>query len=218
MNIVKQPVIQGGLGVRDLRLFNEALLGKWLWRFLNEKDNFWRKAIATKYGEEGLGWFPSAHLGSYGYSLWRYIAKGWEKFSPFFSFKVGDGSSIYFWHDRWCDDTPLRDIFLSLFVLAENKDASIADYWDRASGTSVWVPIFVRDGFIDDDAVVSFFNKLNSHNLGDSSQDSVKWDLNPKGRLHSEIILFTALTCESSLFPMRRRIPLQAYLEVASSH
>ena len=36
--------------------------------------------------------------------------------------------------------------------------------------------------FIDDDALVSFFNKLTSHNLGDSSQDSVKWDLNPKGK------------------------------------
>ena len=43
------------------------------------------------------------------------------------------------------------------------------------------MPIFVWDGFFDDDALVSFFNKLNSHNLGDSSQDSVKWDLNPKG-------------------------------------
>ena len=29
-NIVKQPLLLGGLGIRDLRLFNEALLGKWL--------------------------------------------------------------------------------------------------------------------------------------------------------------------------------------------
>ena len=49
-NIVKQPISIRGFGVRDLRLFNEALLGKWLWRFLNEKDNLWRKVVATKYG------------------------------------------------------------------------------------------------------------------------------------------------------------------------
>ena len=61
-------MVQGGLGVRDLRLFNEALLGKWLWRFLNEKDNFWRKEVATKYGEVGFGWFPSTPSGFYGYS------------------------------------------------------------------------------------------------------------------------------------------------------
>ena len=29
-NIVKQPLYLGGLGTRDLMLFNEALLGKWL--------------------------------------------------------------------------------------------------------------------------------------------------------------------------------------------
>ena len=162
---MEQSVTQGGLGVRDLRLFNEALHRKWLQRFLNEKDNLWRKVVATKYGEAGFGWFPSTTQGSYGYSLWRYISKEWEKFSPCFSFKVGDGSSICFWHDRWCDDAPLRDTFPVLFVLAKNRDASIADYWDRASGTIVWVPIFVPDGFLDDDSLVSFFNKLNRQKI-----------------------------------------------------
>ena len=85
------------------------------------------------------------------YSLWRYISKGWENFSPFFSFKVGDGSSIYFWHDPWCDDAPLRDTFPGLFVLAENREASIAYYWDQTFGAIVSVPAFVWDGFFYDD-------------------------------------------------------------------
>ena len=79
---------------------------------MNEKDNLWRKVVTTKYGVAGFGWFPSTPNGSYEYSPLRYISKGWEIFLPFFSFKVGDGSSIYFWHDRWCDDAPLRDTFL----------------------------------------------------------------------------------------------------------
>jgi len=57
----------------------------------------------------------------------------------------------------------------------------IADYWERASGANVWVPVFAWDGFIGDDSLVSFFNTLNCHKIGDSSHDLVKWDLDSKG-------------------------------------
>ena len=36
-NKVCQPVSCGGLGVRNLRLFNKALIGKWLWRYHEER-------------------------------------------------------------------------------------------------------------------------------------------------------------------------------------
>ena len=62
--------------MRDLRLFNEALLGKWLWRLMNEKGNLWREVVAVKYGATNLGWFPSSPKENYGCSLWSYISKG----------------------------------------------------------------------------------------------------------------------------------------------
>jgi len=34
-DIVKLSMPEGGLGVRDLKIFNEALLGKWLQRFID---------------------------------------------------------------------------------------------------------------------------------------------------------------------------------------
>ena len=40
----------GGLGIRNLRSFNVALLGKWLWRFGHERDALWRQVIEVKYG------------------------------------------------------------------------------------------------------------------------------------------------------------------------
>jgi hypothetical protein len=34
------PVAAGGLGIKNLIHTNEALLGKWLWRFATEKDSY----------------------------------------------------------------------------------------------------------------------------------------------------------------------------------
>ena len=45
----------GGLGIRKIRLFNEALLGKWLWRFGIEEDALWIQVIELKYGCGGGG-------------------------------------------------------------------------------------------------------------------------------------------------------------------
>ncbi|RVW69522.1 Aspartic proteinase-like protein 2 [Vitis vinifera] len=47
---------KGGLGVKSLGLFNKALLGKWAWRFANEKMALWNQVIGRKYGEEKGGW------------------------------------------------------------------------------------------------------------------------------------------------------------------
>ena len=47
---VCSPISSGGLGIRKIRLFNEDLLGKWLWRFGIEEDALWRQVIEIKYG------------------------------------------------------------------------------------------------------------------------------------------------------------------------
>ena len=115
-NIVKQPVIQGGLEVKDLLHFNEALPSEWLWRLMNEKGNLEKGGCKLHPNMVRRVLTPNI---SYVYSLQRYISKGWEKFSSPFSFEVGNGSSIYFWNDRWCGFSSLRDIFSALFVLAK---------------------------------------------------------------------------------------------------
>ena len=74
--IVCAPISSGGLGIRKIRLFNEALLGKRLWRFGIEKDALWRQVIEMKYGcvLGGGGWCTRSVNGPYDVGLWKNIS------------------------------------------------------------------------------------------------------------------------------------------------
>jgi hypothetical protein len=53
---VCMPMEVGGLGVRNLIQFNQALLGKWLWRFANDGDAWWKTLVEVKYDTMRGGW------------------------------------------------------------------------------------------------------------------------------------------------------------------
>jgi len=53
-------------GVRRLNEFNLSLLGKWVWRMLEERISKWYNVICVKYGEEGR-WLCVGRGGS---SVW----------------------------------------------------------------------------------------------------------------------------------------------------
>ena len=90
----------GGLGIRNLVSFNQALLGKWLWRYGHETTHLWQRVIAMKYGEEKGDWSTRVCRRAHGCGLWRSISDGWESFSRHVSFVVGDGSRILFGRDK----------------------------------------------------------------------------------------------------------------------
>ena len=39
------PKEKGGIGIRDLRKFNYALLGKWKWSFFHNKGELWARIL-----------------------------------------------------------------------------------------------------------------------------------------------------------------------------
>jgi hypothetical protein len=124
-NKICSPIQHGGLGVRQLIPTNIALLGKWLWRFGLEETHLWRRVVAAKYGEGRGGWTSNLPRGSYGCSLWRHIRKGWEVFSSHVGFEVGLGTRVSLWHDNWCADRPLKDLFPGLYRCSLNQEDTI---------------------------------------------------------------------------------------------
>jgi hypothetical protein len=77
--------------------------------------------------------------------LWKNIRKGWETFSSFIRFEVGDGVRTKIWHDLWCGDTILNEAFPVLFGIAWVQDASIEDNMEILGGSIQWNVSFVRE-------------------------------------------------------------------------
>jgi hypothetical protein len=101
---VCSPVSEGGLGIRNLRTFNRALLGKWLWRYAQEREAWWRLVVEAKFGSVRGGWCSLTPTGPHGVGLWKNIRRGWSLFCNHVRFELGDGSRIRFWFDVWCGD------------------------------------------------------------------------------------------------------------------
>jgi len=151
------PISKGGLGIRNL-VFNRVLLGKWLWRFGRERDAWWRVAVDSKYGSMWGRWCSHEIVGAFGVRLWKYIRKGWETFSRFFRYEVGDGSRTRFWHDLWCGDTVMKEVFPDLLGIAWVKDASVADNMEILGRSIQWNVNFVREAHDwEVDVFASFF-------------------------------------------------------------
>ncbi|XP_058759867.1 uncharacterized protein LOC131633168 [Vicia villosa] len=44
-----RPIEEGGLGIKKLKAFNDALLGKWIWKTNTEKESLWYRALVNRY-------------------------------------------------------------------------------------------------------------------------------------------------------------------------
>ena len=72
------------------------------------------------------------------------IRKEWPLLLQNASISLGDGSRVSFWKDVWCRQEALCLACPSLFNLAAQKDATVAELWDHNRGEGGWNPIFLR--------------------------------------------------------------------------
>jgi hypothetical protein len=115
--MVCSPISEGGVWIRNVRKFNQALLGKWLWWYAHEEGAWWRSVLVAKYGSSRGGWHSCDISESHGV-VWKFICMGWSNFQRNFRFDSGVGSKISFWEDVWCGESSLKDTFPSLFSIA----------------------------------------------------------------------------------------------------
>lgn len=186
-----QPKDRGGLGVKDLRTFNAALLGKWRWDLFHKHEEPWAKLLDSKYGgwralEEGI----TANQDSI---WWKDIISilhqqqnsairnetGWI---------VGGGDKFRFWEDPWLDTgMSLREKYPRLYNISSQKQTTISCMGTSNSTGWEWNLNWRRDLFESELLLAdSFIGDLAQQQIQPHREDKWIWKHDHSGHYSSK--------------------------------
>ncbi|GJX34584.1 RNA-directed DNA polymerase, eukaryota, reverse transcriptase zinc-binding domain protein [Tanacetum coccineum] len=106
--IICDPKSKGGLGIKKLGPWNEALLCKHLWNIIIKKESLWVKWVNVVKLKGKSIWEVQCENNDSG--TWKAILNLREKIRENVWNKIGDGKSTNMWFDRWCVEGPLCDV------------------------------------------------------------------------------------------------------------
>ncbi|GJU26932.1 RNA-directed DNA polymerase, eukaryota, reverse transcriptase zinc-binding domain protein, partial [Tanacetum coccineum] len=129
-----RPKEQGGLGIKDLQVWNEVLIIKQLWKVISKRDTLWVKWINTESLKGKSIWETTAKANS---SVgWKEMLKLRDKIRKHVLWKIGNGLSINAWYDNWCILGPMCDVVSSkeIYDAGLSIESNIADLVRKYEG------------------------------------------------------------------------------------
>jgi hypothetical protein len=166
------PKYAGGLGFRDIELFNLAMLARQAWRILQNPSSLSARILKAVY-------FPSrdfldATLGAAPSQVWRAIVEGRDVMQQGLIRRIGTGENTSAWNQNWLP----RDFMLR--PLAQVKDDApemVASFIDRP--TASWKIDLLEEHFLLMDYEVIKYIPLSTKDF----PDSWAWHYDKKGIL-----------------------------------
>ncbi|GKU89474.1 hypothetical protein SLEP1_g3606 [Rubroshorea leprosula] len=182
---------EGGLGVRYLRKFNLALMGKWWGRLAENGEGMWKKIIVEKYGKGGGHWqdWIDENRGVRS-TWWRDVcgintmdggSNGWLKEG--FRVNIGEGNTISFWWDKWRGEECLANMFPRLYLLSTEKMKMCSEMGSRTNGLWEWNLTWRRNLFDwEKEEAMELHNTIQSVQTSQGCMDSWEWTHSKDGQ------------------------------------
>ena len=97
---------QGGMGFKDLERFNDALLGKQVWRLLTNPNSLFYKVFKARYFPHCLVMDDEVQFG--GSYAWQSIFEARTVIALGFTWRTGNGTNVLIKGDKWLPDPHSR--------------------------------------------------------------------------------------------------------------
>ncbi|XP_078174456.1 uncharacterized protein LOC144568100 [Carex rostrata] len=122
---------EGGLGIRDLELFNKSLLLKVVWHLAEDQDRLWVKVMKAKYYSRGGFWAVKNKTGCS--RLWKTVQNLKDYFKDQILWSIADGTGIPALNQPWYEGWELTRV-----LTHQQRDATVASLVCR--NTTGWDP------------------------------------------------------------------------------
>ncbi|XP_020266417.1 uncharacterized protein LOC109841906 [Asparagus officinalis] len=170
---------EGGLGVKDLKLFNNALLSKWLWKCL-DRDSLIGTFLHHLYIRKDSQLQSTSCSSSYS-MFWNDIISIKDLFLHLLQWSLGSGDKIRFWEDKWTGSNTLSSIYPTLYKLSLSTNVSIRSQGFFHNHIWRWHPLLKRS--ISDSstyAKIDLMNHIGLH-IVTNNVDIPTWSLTSNG-------------------------------------
>ncbi|GJY24271.1 RNA-directed DNA polymerase, eukaryota, reverse transcriptase zinc-binding domain protein [Tanacetum coccineum] len=160
-----KPKDQGGLGLKNLGVWNEVLMIKHLWNVAVKKDTLWVKWIYMEKLKDISIW--EAQCDDKSTVGWKNILSLRDKVRKHIGWKLGNGKSVNIWYDKWCSISPLSDFIdtRDIYDARLSNNCTVSDLINE--GRWKW-PAVWRTDFVD-------LSELQVPILSDDIEDTAVW-------------------------------------------
>uniref|UniRef100_A0A2N9I0P4 Reverse transcriptase domain-containing protein n=1 Tax=Fagus sylvatica TaxID=28930 RepID=A0A2N9I0P4_FAGSY len=167
-----QPKSKGGLDFRDLRLFNEALLGKQIWRLYHCRSSLFYRVFKAKFFLDCSILDSRVRIrGSY---AWRSLLQARKVVHTGGLWRVSDGSNIKIWGDNWLVGSATGQILSPRHYFPEEATVSCLINQEQHE----WKTQLIQHMFLPHEASSILGIPLSSH----GSLDTLIWPHTSNGR------------------------------------
>lgn len=134
------PKDYGGFGIGDIRMKNLDSLLKWWWRYSISDNPLWKRVVMSTHcfnnRRATFNEFQTIQGTFNEVVSWRNKIP-WLKDSITINMevKIGNGSTVLFWHGIWVGNQALKILFPRLFNISTQKEYLVIDMrvWDGIS-------------------------------------------------------------------------------------